>query len=52
LDFAKRAKTLKLFLTEDVSLPRKNPPYPSFIFLERAKKIITTISYLLGYYSD
>jgi len=51
LDFAKRSKTLELFLTEDAPLPKKNPPYPSSIFLERAKKIITVIS-LLGYYSD
>lgn len=52
LDFEKRAKTLELFLTEDAPLPKKNPPYPSSIFLERAKKILTFISYLLGYYLD
>ena len=52
LDFSKRAKTLECFLTEDALLPKKYPPYPSSIFLERAKKIITVISYLLGYYSD
>jgi len=38
-------------LTQDASLPKKNPPYPSSIFLERAKQIITIVSYLLGYYS-
>jgi len=52
LDFAKRAKTLELFLTQDTPLPKKTPPYPSSIFPKRAKKIITVISYLLGYYSD
>lgn len=48
LDFSKRAKTLELFLTEDAPLPKKSPPYPSSIFPERAKQIITVISYLLG----
>lgn len=48
LEFYKRAKTLEFFLTEDASLPKKNPLYPSFIFPERAKKIITIISYLVG----
>lgn len=52
LDFAKRAKTIELFLNIDAPLPKKNPPYPSSIFPERGKKIITVISYLLGYYSD
>jgi len=52
LDFAKRDQTLELFLTHDATLLKKNPPYPSSIFPERAKKIITVISYLLGYYSD
>lgn len=32
-------------------MPKKNPPYPSSIFPERAKQIITIISYLLGHYS-
>ena len=52
LDFSKRAKTLQIFLTKDAPLPTKNPSYPSSIFPKRAKKFITTISYLLGYYSD
>lgn len=52
IDFAKRAKGLEIFLAEDAQLPKNNPPYPSFIFLERTKNIITVISYLLGYYSD
>lgn len=52
MDFAKRAKTLEIFLTEDAPLPKKHPPYPSSIFPESAKKIITVISYLLGCYSD
>lgn len=52
LDFTKRAKTLELLLIEDAPLPKKNHPYPSSIFPERTKKIVTVISYLLGYYLD
>ena len=52
LYFAKRAQTLELFMTKNYPLPKKNPPFPSSIFLERSKHIITVISYLLGYYSD
>ena len=52
LDFAKRAQTLELFMTENAPLPKKNPLFRSSIFPERDKKIITVISYLLGYYSD
>ena len=37
LDFAKRAQTLELFLTQDAALPKENTPYPSSIFPERAK---------------
>ena len=39
-------------MTENDPLPKKNPPFPSSIFRERSKQIITVISYLLGYYSD
>ena len=52
LDFAKRAQTLELFLAQDASLPKKNPPYPSSLFPERTKQITIFISYVLGYYSD
>ena len=34
LDFSKRAQTLKLFMTENVPLQKKNPPFPSSIFPE------------------
>ena len=43
---------MEIFLREDASLPKKNPPYPSSIFTDKAKQIITVFSYLLGYYSD
>lgn len=46
------AKTLELFLAQYAQLPKKNHPYRSSIFPDRAKQIITVISYLLGYYSN
>lgn len=52
LDFAKRAQTLELFLTQDNSLPKKNAPCSSSIFPKRATHNITVVSYLLGYYSN
>lgn len=52
LDFASRAKTLKLFMTPNAPIPTTNPPYPSSTFLERTKHIVTTLSYLLGYHND
>jgi hypothetical protein len=33
-------------------LPKKNPPYPSSIFSVRENQIISTLCYLLGYFSD
>ena len=51
LYFAKSAQTLELFMTENDPLPKKNPPFPSSIFPERSKLIITFISYLIDYYS-
>jgi hypothetical protein len=33
-------------------LPKKNPPYTSSIFFVRENQIISTLCYLLGYFSD
>jgi len=52
LDFLKRARTLELFMTDNTSLPRKNPPYSSFVFPDRTRYVVIVLSYLLGYYSD
>ena len=52
LDFATRAKIFEIFLPENAQFPKKNPPYPSTIFPDHAKQIISMISYILGYYSD
>ena len=52
LDFTTRAKIFEIFLPENAQLPKKNPPYPSSIFLDQAKQIISIISYIWGYYSD
>lgn len=40
-----------MFLPEDAQLPKKNPPYPSSIFPDKAKHIISLLSYFLGCYS-
>ena len=50
LDFATRAKIFEIFLPENAKLPKNNPPYPSSIFPDQAKQIITIISYILGYF--
>ena len=39
-------------MPEDVGLPKKNPPYPSSIFLEASRHYISLLSYLLGYPYD
>ena len=49
LDLAKRTQTLELFLAQDASFPKKNPPYPSSLFPKRTKNITTIISYHFGY---
>ena len=41
-----------MFMTENDPLPKKNPPFPSSVFPEIFKQIITFISYHIGYYSD
>jgi hypothetical protein len=33
-------------------LPKKNPPYPSSILYVKETQIISTLCYLLGYFSD
>lgn len=52
LDFATRARIFEIFLPENAQLPKKNPPYPSSIFSDKAKQIIYMISYILGYHYD
>jgi hypothetical protein len=52
LTFPQRAQIFEIFLPEDAQFPKKNPPYPSSIFIEKENQIISMLSYLLGYYSD
>lgn len=52
LTFPQRAQFFETFLPQDVELPKKNPPYPRFMFPKRAKHIISLISCLLGYQSN
>lgn len=49
LTFPQRAQIFEIILPEDAKVPKKNPPYQTSMFLERAKYIISIISFLLGY---
>jgi len=52
LTFPQRAQIFEIFLPEDAELPKKNPPYPTSMFPERSKHIISLVSCLLGYQTD
>jgi len=52
LAFPQRARIVEIFLPKDVELPYNNPPYPTSMFPERAKHIISLVSFLLGYQID
>jgi len=52
LTFPHKAKIFETFLPMNVQFPKKNPPYPSSMFLEMTKQIISIVSYLLGYQND
>ena len=52
LTFPQRAQIFEIFLPEDVELPKKNPPLPASMFLERAKQTISLVSFMLGYQKD
>jgi hypothetical protein len=52
LSFPQRAQIFEIFLPEYAQLPKKNPPYPSTIFYVRENQIISTLYYMLGYFSD
>jgi hypothetical protein len=51
LNFLQIAQIFEIFLLEDAQLPKKNPLYLSTIFIVKANKIISMLSYILGYYS-
>ena len=52
MDFATRARIFEIFLPENAQLPKKNPPYPSSIFPNQARQIISMSSHTLCYHSD
>ena len=52
LNFSQRSKIFEILLSEDVHLPKNNPPYLSSTFPYKANQIISLLSCLLGYYSD
>jgi hypothetical protein len=52
LTFPQREQIFELFLPQDSQFPKKNPPYHSSIFSEKANQIISTLCCLLSYFSD
>jgi hypothetical protein len=52
LSFPQRDQIFELFLPENAQLPKMNPPYHSSIFSAKGNQIISSMSCLLGYYSD
>jgi hypothetical protein len=52
LSFPKRAQIFKFFLPESAQFPKKNPPYQSSMFLAKGNKVISSLFFFLGYYSD
>jgi hypothetical protein len=41
-----------LFIPQDAQFPKKNPPYHSSIFSEKGNQIISSLCWLLSYFSD
>lgn len=52
LTFPQREFVFEISLPKDAQLPKKNPPYPSSMFLDMTKHIVSLVSYLLGYQFD
>jgi len=52
LSFPQRETIFKIFLPKDSQLPKKNTPYPSSMFPQKARHIIFFLSSILGYYLD
>ena len=52
ITFPQRAQIFEIFLPEDAELPKNNSPYSALMFIERAKCIISSVSFLLGYQID
>jgi hypothetical protein len=52
LSFPQRAHIFKIFLPKYAQLPINNPPYPSSIFSVKGNQMISSLCFLLGYYSD
>jgi hypothetical protein len=52
ISFPQRAQIFEIILLEDAQLPKKNHPYPSSIFSIGENQIISTLCYLLRYFSN
>lgn len=51
LDFPKRFQIFHTFMPSSIEIPKINPPYPSAKFSERARHIISIMSFILGYFT-
>jgi hypothetical protein len=52
MTFPQRAQIFDLFLPPYAQFPSTNPPYPSSMFSNKGNQVISSLSALLGYYSD
>ena len=52
LDFPKWFYKFQTFMPSSVEIPKINPPYPSAIFFQRSRHIISMISFILDYFTD
>jgi len=50
--FPQRSKIFEIFLPENAELSRTNPPYPSSLFPEMIRQVVSIISCLLSYPND
>lgn len=52
LDFPKRSQIFQTFLLDLAQIPKKNRPYSAAMFPEQARKIVTMLSCIIGYFID
>lgn len=52
LTFPQRTNIFEIFLSENAELLRTNPPYPSSMFANMTRQVISIVSCLLGYPND
>lgn len=52
ISFSQRGHIFESILLENSELSRTNPPYPSAMFLDMSRQVISLVSFLLGYPND